>query len=79
MVSPHYEPMDEKRDSSSSPVPPVERKPSRLVALFGFYWKKFLYKTRVIEYEEGELEKRLRELESEVKIKKMRNKIDTFS
>ena len=68
-------------ESFQDKQPTVQSEPrsSKFLTLFNFYWKKFLYKTRVIEQEEALLEERLKDLESEVKLKKMRNKIDTFS
>lgn len=64
----------QEQQSTNSP-----NRSSKILALFNFYWQKFLYKTRVIEREEEMLEQKLKVLESEVKLKKMRHKIDTFS
>jgi hypothetical protein len=73
----HYGIMEASPDKQST-VQSGNRS-SKLLTLFNFYWQKFLYKTKVIEREEEMLEQKLKVLESEVKLKKMRGKIDTFS
>lgn len=73
----YYGDMGESQPQHTQTKP--EPRSSKILALFNFYWQKFLYKTRVIEREEEEIQKRLQELESEVKLKKMRNKIDSIS
>jgi hypothetical protein len=53
--------------------------PPKILALINFYWQKFLSRSSVIEQEEKILEKKLSTLESDIKLKKMREEINKLS
>jgi hypothetical protein len=70
--------MDERDKQEQSPIPPA---PSGLGVLevFDFYWRKFLARNKVLENEEEQLEKKAESIEQEIKVKKIRNRINTIS
>jgi hypothetical protein len=50
-----------------------------VLEVFDFYWRKFLARNKVLENEEEQLEKKAESIEQEIKVKKIRNRINTIS
>lgn len=71
--------MDDNFDTQKSGTPGDDALSAGILKLFDFYWKKFLSRSEPIEAEEKKFASRILDLEEEVKLKKLREKLNNIS
>lgn len=70
---------DDENEKNPKEVSPAPDQSAQLLTLFNFYWLKFLSQKRVLDQERKMLEEEIIEIETEERIRSMRNTINDLS
>ena len=70
---------DDENETAPKETSPATDQSAQLLTLFNFYWLKFLSQKRVLDQERKMLEEEIVEIETEERIRSMRNTINDLS